>query len=577
MRELQKLPESIKRLPKTKEEWKILDIAVSELIRWKKNPHSELYKDKKMTYSTLEETLAYTLSFQDLKNYPNYKNKFQVRLDFYREKLRSVGPPFADDEYIAHWLAGKTALNFILLNSNLEAKDAKEDVTLSSARKDLATSHAAAKGLLDSCFSKAKSDDKTKLGSSSPIPFAPIASINQEFSLEPEIKQQKTLPTIDEREEKKVAYSEHTTTHLPVDFFLEINISPHLSKNYKLGFSWNEPIPEKWRIFEEVFNEASEKSLDNCPEAIKMIKKVTKDFQIMTQNLKCNPSQVASILTAFYHLIGHFYEMNSEYEMAKEHYLIAKTIIEDKKNKFPDDWIGKINLSLAFICIRLKHLSEAEKILSTINDSINREIKDFLDTQLRTAKLELFTKCQTSDDTDRVEYQVNHGDCYAEGIGCPNDIGLALYWYQIAADKGNDVAQFKLAKAFETIPTGNKGQDQKTAIEWYQKSAINGNASAQFRLGQLYEEGNIITKNLRQSHQFYQMAAAQNHAGAQKKLANPEFKKLCAKDSVTIVASDNPLMMAQPSSSVTFSTQLPTPIPNHTKQSTGIPDFQRGA
>jgi TPR repeat protein/predicted Ser/Thr protein kinase len=92
----------------------------------------------------------------------------------------------------------------------------------------------------------------------------------------------------------------------------------------------------------------------------------------------------------------------------------------------------------------------------------------------------------------------------------------ASLMYQLAADKGNSVAQYNLAVMYE------KGlgvtQDYKKSFYWYEKASNQGDASAQSKLGTLYAKGQGVNKDYSIAIQLYQLAAAQGLAQAQNNL-----------------------------------------------------------
>jgi TPR repeat protein len=70
------------------------------------------------------------------------------------------------------------------------------------------------------------------------------------------------------------------------------------------------------------------------------------------------------------------------------------------------------------------------------------------------------------------------------GHGVPQDHAEAVYWYRLAAEQGNAVAQYNLGAALEAglgVP-----QNYIEAIGWYRKAARQNNAAAQFNLGTMY-------------------------------------------------------------------------------------------
>jgi TPR repeat protein len=85
-----------------------------------------------------------------------------------------------------------------------------------------------------------------------------------------------------------------------------------------------------------------------------------------------------------------------------------------------------------------------------------------------------------------------------------------------SANKGDAVAQFALARAFET---GNGApHNPEEALVWYVKSAEIGHQDAMFNMGVIYESGEGVKRDLRLAIEWYSKAAAHNHELARKRL-----------------------------------------------------------
>jgi TPR repeat protein len=84
------------------------------------------------------------------------------------------------------------------------------------------------------------------------------------------------------------------------------------------------------------------------------------------------------------------------------------------------------------------------------------------------------------------------GFFYANGIGCERDLEKALYYYQIASDKGNVRAMNNLASHYN-LGLGVERNDAK-AIELLIKSAEGGCKEAMIRLVGCYSEGDMGSK-----------------------------------------------------------------------------------
>ena len=86
------------------------------------------------------------------------------------------------------------------------------------------------------------------------------------------------------------------------------------------------------------------------------------------------------------------------------------------------------------------------------------------------------------------------GRCYLKGDGVEKDPVKAARWFRIAAEKGNNEAQFNLAVMYR------KGvgvaTDLKEAVKWYKNAALQGDVRAQSNLGVMYEKGLGTSKNI---------------------------------------------------------------------------------
>ena len=74
----------------------------------------------------------------------------------------------------------------------------------------------------------------------------------------------------------------------------------------------------------------------------------------------------------------------------------------------------------------------------------------------------------------------NLGDHYQNGLGVPQDLSQALYWYSRSAEKENCVAEFSLG----TLYAEGKGveRDLAAAIEWFERASEHGSSDARVAL-----------------------------------------------------------------------------------------------
>lgn len=92
-----------------------------------------------------------------------------------------------------------------------------------------------------------------------------------------------------------------------------------------------------------------------------------------------------------------------------------------------------------------------------------------------------------------------------EGRGVPQNLQVAVKWYELAAKNGLAPAQYRLGSLYE------KGQgvvrDTKAAADWYSKAADVGNAKAMHNLAVLYAEGGLGQPDYNNAARWFQKAA----------------------------------------------------------------------
>ena len=93
------------------------------------------------------------------------------------------------------------------------------------------------------------------------------------------------------------------------------------------------------------------------------------------------------------------------------------------------------------------------------------------------------------------------------------DYDKALKYYQYAAEKNDNHAQFRLGVMYNM----GKGvtQNYSEAMKWYLKSANQGNASAQYNIGVMYEKGQGLKLDCSEANKWYLKAAEQGLVQAQ--------------------------------------------------------------
>ena len=98
------------------------------------------------------------------------------------------------------------------------------------------------------------------------------------------------------------------------------------------------------------------------------------------------------------------------------------------------------------------------------------------------------------------------GAMYQYGKGTEQNIAMAYYYYELAAQKNYPLAQYALGEIYER-GIGGLNKDLTTAMSWYKKSADQGYVIAQTNLAALFTNEQVIVKDDQQSFFWYQKAA----------------------------------------------------------------------
>jgi uncharacterized protein len=90
---------------------------------------------------------------------------------------------------------------------------------------------------------------------------------------------------------------------------------------------------------------------------------------------------------------------------------------------------------------------------------------------------------------------------YLNGIGVPQDLDLARYWYTKSARSGEPKAMFSLGQM------AYSAREWEAALRWFAKAADKGHARSLFWIGKLRWRGNGIDKDRREAMALFQRAA----------------------------------------------------------------------
>lgn len=117
------------------------------------------------------------------------------------------------------------------------------------------------------------------------------------------------------------------------------------------------------------------------------------------------------------------------------------------------------------------------------------------------------------------EVQNSIGVLFDNGIMVKSDVEKAVYWYNLAAEQGDDLAMSNLA---DILRKGSHGypKDLKRAFELYKRCGL---PYAHYRVGEFYEHGWGTEQNLEEAKRYYRLAYKERHALALKKLKTFDF------------------------------------------------------
>jgi TPR repeat protein len=103
--------------------------------------------------------------------------------------------------------------------------------------------------------------------------------------------------------------------------------------------------------------------------------------------------------------------------------------------------------------------------------------------------------------------------CFNQVYAHESDYEKSAYWFELAAEQGDERAQYEIARAFHT-GTGVT-LDLTKAREWYLNAAEQGNTGAEYQLGLFYHKGLGGEQNLEKAKYWYQKAANKNFRSAE--------------------------------------------------------------
>jgi len=124
-------------------------------------------------------------------------------------------------------------------------------------------------------------------------------------------------------------------------------------------------------------------------------------------------------------------------------------------------------------------------------EELNKRSKEFLERQDFKNAIPLIKQAAEKGST---EAQYNYGICYQQGIEVPKSDSIANTWFLKAAKQGSKDAQFKMAFSYAT----GRGviQNDSQAFYWSLKCAEQNDAECMFNVVNCYMEGHGTEKNI---------------------------------------------------------------------------------
>jgi uncharacterized protein len=129
--------------------------------------------------------------------------------------------------------------------------------------------------------------------------------------------------------------------------------------------------------------------------------------------------------------------------------------------------------------------------------------------------------------------QYDIGVKYYNGDLVKLDYKKAMWWWRLAAEQGNNYAQYELAKLYMGkeganiwIPMDQDHEkaaevlytDHKEAAKWFLKAAKQGQVESQIRIADMYKDGIGVIQDYKEAVKWYRKAAARNITRVQNSL-----------------------------------------------------------
>lgn len=170
-------------------------------------------------------------------------------------------------------------------------------------------------------------------------------------------------------------------------------------------------------------------------------------------------------------------------------------------NSINPSYIGNISADLC------NHLSSASFLKNNYRFGSRQQLF------LQIDRLKCFSN-ESNRINNEAEMNCRYGLQYYEGKGTQQDYEKAVYYYRLAADKGNVQAQFSLGILYY-CGIGMKAPDKDTAFRYLKQAALSGHAKAQYCYGICLANGEGVRINRTKAVRYFRISADNGYDEAQ--------------------------------------------------------------
>ena len=137
-------------------------------------------------------------------------------------------------------------------------------------------------------------------------------------------------------------------------------------------------------------------------------------------------------------------------------------------------------------------------------------------------EVKTFEKDKAKANLGDADGQFGVGLWYAKGVGVPENMNQAVYWWKLAAMQGHPLAQLNMGYS-HTMGVGGTTKDFSQAVIWFKKAADHEVTDAFEALGMCYKTGQGVPKDEIEAYAYFNLAGASKES-ARRKASEMEVK-----------------------------------------------------